>query len=59
MDWTGTTSIGGSALMLLLALSWAGAGYGWGSARVIGLLVGSVAALVPFYLYISIGERLI
>ena len=45
--------------MLLLALSWAGAGYGWGSARVIGLLVGSVAALVPFYLYISIGKRLI
>jgi hypothetical protein len=37
--------------MLLLALSWAGAGYGWGSPRVIGLLVGAAAALLPFYLY--------
>ena len=51
VDYLGTTLIGGSALMFLLALSWAGAGYGWGSARIIGLLVGSAGILVPFYLY--------
>jgi len=54
VDYLGTTLIGGSALMFLLALNWAGAGVGWGSARVIGSLVGSGAILVPFYLYFPI-----
>jgi len=53
VDYLGTTLIGGSALMFLLALSWAGAGFGWGSARVIGLLVGSGVSLIPFYLYVN------
>jgi hypothetical protein len=39
--------------MFLLEFNWAGAGFGWGSAMVIGLLVGSGAALVPFWLYDS------
>lgn len=38
--------------MFLLALNWAGAGFGWGSPRVVGLLVGAAAALVPFWLYV-------
>lgn len=53
VDYLGTILIGGCALMLLLALNWAGAGFGWGSAMVIGLLVGSGAALIPFWLYVS------
>jgi MFS family permease len=53
VDYLGTVLIGGSALMFLLALSWAGAGYGWGDARVVGLLVGAGGALVPFWLYVS------
>ena len=45
--------------MFLLALGWAGAGFGWGDKRIIGLLVGSGAALVPFWLYvpISVGSK--
>jgi len=38
--------------MFLLALSWAGAGFGWGDARVVGLLIGSAVTLVPFWLYV-------
>jgi MFS family permease len=52
VDYAGTLLIGGSALMFLLALNWAGAGYGWGSSLVVGLLVGSAVTLVPFWLYI-------
>jgi MFS family permease len=52
VDYLGTLLIGGSALVFLLALNWAGAGFGWGDARVIGLLVGSGAALIPFWLYV-------
>jgi MFS family permease len=52
VDYFGTLLIGGSALMFLLALNWAGAGFGWGSPRVVGLLAGAAAALVPFWLYI-------
>jgi len=52
VDYLGTLLIGGSALMFLLALNWAGAGFGWGDARVVGLLVGSGAALIPFWLYV-------
>jgi len=52
VDYLGTILIGGSALMFLLALNWAGAGFGWGSARVVGLLCGSAGALVPFWLYV-------
>ena len=37
--------------MFLLALNWAGAGFGWGSARVVGLLCGAGGALIPFWLY--------
>ena len=37
--------------MFLLALNWAGAGFGWGSAIVVGLLLGSGVALVLFWLY--------
>ena len=51
VDYLGTILIGGSAVMFLLALNWAGAGYSWGSTRVIGLLVGSAVTLIPFYLY--------
>lgn len=51
VDYLGTALIGGSALMFLLALNWAGAGLAWRSALVIGLLVGSAVALIPFWLY--------
>jgi hypothetical protein len=49
VDFLGTTLIGGSALMFLLALNWAGGGYGWGSSLVVGLLVGAGVTLVPFW----------
>lgn len=51
IDCLGTALIGGGALMFLLALNWAGAGFGWGSAIVVGLLLGSGVALVLFWLY--------
>jgi MFS family permease len=51
VDYLGTTLIGGSALMFLLALSWAGASFGWNSPRVVGLLVASAVILIPFWLY--------
>lgn len=37
-----------TVVMLLLALHWAGAGYAWGSARVVGLLVGSIVMMGVF-----------
>jgi hypothetical protein len=52
VDYPGTVLIGGSALMFLLALSWAGAGFEWGDARVVGLLIGSGVTLLPFWLYV-------
>jgi hypothetical protein len=54
VDYLGTTLIGGSALMFLLALNWAGASFGWGSGRVVGLLVASGVILIPFWLYVHI-----
>jgi MFS family permease len=51
VDYLGTTLIGGTALMFLLALSWGGEDNGWGTPRVIGLLVAAVGTLIPFWLY--------
>lgn len=51
VDYLGTALIGGSALMFLLALNWAGAGFGWASSTVVGLLVGSGVALILFCLF--------
>jgi hypothetical protein len=50
VDYAGTILLGGAALMFLFALSWASE-FGWGSARVLGLLIGSACALIPFWLY--------
>ncbi|SBS71521.1 conserved membrane hypothetical protein [uncultured Mycobacterium sp.] len=48
IDYPGIVLIGLGAAGLTLATSWGGTTYPWGSATIIGLFVGSVAALVAF-----------
>ncbi|KAL8783498.1 MAG: hypothetical protein Q9213_004594, partial [Squamulea squamosa] len=40
-----------AVIMLLLALNWASSAYSWGSATIIGLLVGSICCFVVFMLW--------
>ncbi|MCV7179106.1 MFS transporter [Mycolicibacterium sphagni] len=48
IDYSGIVLIGLGAAGLTLATSWGGTTYPWGSATIIGLFVGSIAALVAF-----------
>jgi EmrB/QacA subfamily drug resistance transporter len=48
IDYPGIVLIGLGAAGLTLATSWGGTTYPWGSATIIGLFVGSLAALVAF-----------
>ncbi len=48
IDYPGIVLVGLGAAGLTLATSWGGTTYPWGSATIIGLFVGSVAALVAF-----------
>ncbi len=56
IDWAGSVLIIASAVPLLLALSWGGAGGGWGQPRI---LIGFGAAVVAFiaFLQVSRGKR--
>ncbi|MGI8485409.1 MAG: hypothetical protein ACR2OU_14240 [Thermomicrobiales bacterium] len=42
IDWLGAMDIIGSIVPLLLAFSWAGSEYAWGSVEIIGLLIVAV-----------------
>lgn len=48
IDYPGIVLVGLGAAGLTLATSWGGTTYAWGSPTIIGLFVGSVAALVAF-----------
>lgn len=48
IDWLGAGAIIGTTVPLLLAFSWAGTDYAWGSPQVIGLLTLSVMMLCAF-----------
>jgi EmrB/QacA subfamily drug resistance transporter len=48
VDWWGATALATGLVPLLLALSWGGSQYGWGSPTIIGLLVAAAAALGVF-----------
>lgn len=48
IDYAGIVLVGLGAAGLTLATSWGGTTYAWGSAAIIGLFVGSIAALVAF-----------
>jgi EmrB/QacA subfamily drug resistance transporter len=48
IDWLGAALILVAFIPLLLALSWAGRDYGWGSPRIVGLLVLSALGLAGF-----------
>jgi EmrB/QacA subfamily drug resistance transporter len=48
IDYPGIVLIGLGAAGLTLATSWGGTTYPWGSATIIGLFVGSIAAIVAF-----------
>jgi len=48
VDWWGLVALAGGLVPLLLALSWAGSQYAWGSAMIIGLLSVAAAILVAF-----------
>ena len=50
IDYLGVMFVALGASGLTLATSWGGTSYAWGSAVIIGLFVGSVAALVAFVL---------
>ena len=54
VDFAGAAAITVSILAFLLALSWAGGGYGWGSTRV---LTGFAVAAASFALFVSIELR--
>ena len=48
IDWLGAALIVITFVPLLLALSWAGRDFAWGSPRIVGLLVLSVVGLIAF-----------
>ena len=48
VDWWGALALTAGMVPLLLALSWGGTVYGWGSASIVALLGGAVVALVVF-----------
>jgi EmrB/QacA subfamily drug resistance transporter len=48
IDWTGATLLTGGVACLLLALTWGGTEYAWGSATILSLFAGAVAALAAF-----------
>ena len=50
VDWLGTGCLVVAAVPLLLAFSWAGSSYAWGSPQIIGLFVFSVLMWGVFYL---------
>jgi EmrB/QacA subfamily drug resistance transporter len=50
IDYAGIVLVGLGASGLTLATSWGGTTYAWGSAMILGLIVGSVAVLVAFVL---------
>ena len=54
IDYRGAVTITVAVVALLLALEWAGAGYGWASARVLG---GFALAVVAFALFVPIERR--
>jgi len=51
IDWTGAFLLTGATASALIALTWGGIQYPWGSARVIGLLVASVVLGAAFVAY--------
>lgn len=50
IDYLGALLLVAGAIPLLLAFSWAGTDYSWGSVQIIGLLVVAVAILIAFML---------
>src|SRR5919199_4553740 len=54
IDYLGSVTITVAVVALLLALEWAGSGYGWASARVLG---GLVLSVVAFALFVPIERR--
>ncbi len=50
IDWLGILTIGLAAGSWILATSWGGTTYDWGSAPIIGLFVGGAVAMVAFVL---------
>jgi len=50
VDWWGALALTGGMVPLLLALSWGGSQYAWGSATILGLLGVALVALVAFAL---------
>ena len=50
VDWWGALALTGGMVPLLLALSWGGSQYAWGSKTIVGLLAAALVALVAFAL---------
>ena len=50
IDWLGATTIVGATVPLLLAFSWGGTEYAWGSPQIIGLLLLAVLMTIGFLL---------
>ncbi|HKT40693.1 MAG TPA: MDR family MFS transporter [Ktedonobacterales bacterium] len=57
IDWIGVATIVAAVVPLLVALTWAGAAYPWGSPQVIGTLALSLAMFVAFVLVESRGAN--
>ncbi len=49
IDYLGAATLVAGAVALLLAFSWAGTQYAWGSAQIIGLLVAATVLLTAFF----------
>jgi EmrB/QacA subfamily drug resistance transporter len=49
IDWLGAAGVVGTTTPLLLALSWGGNEYAWGSPQIVGLLLFAAAMLVMFF----------
>ncbi len=51
VDWVGSLLLAGSLVPLLLAFTWAGSKYAWGSTTLIMMFAGAVVGLVLFFLW--------
>ncbi|MGH2389128.1 MAG: MDR family MFS transporter [Chloroflexota bacterium] len=57
VDWPGAGLLTAWTVPLLLAFTWAGSTYAWGSAQIIGLLVLTVVMIVAFFVYETHAEQ--
>jgi EmrB/QacA subfamily drug resistance transporter len=52
IDWLGAGVLVGAVVVLMLAFTWAGSTYAWGSAQIIGMLTGALA-LIALFLFVE------